>query len=152
MAEVTDGTLVDGRYRIERRLGSGGMADVYCAADSQLGRDVAIKVLHRRFAQDQEFVERFRREASAAAGLQHPNVVGVFDRGEYDGTYYIAMEYLRGRTLKDVIAQDAPLDQERALDIAVQILKAAGFAHKRGIIHRDFKPQNVIVDDGDRLK
>ncbi|MDQ1680756.1 MAG: eukaryotic-like serine/threonine-protein kinase, partial [Frankiaceae bacterium] len=87
-----------------------------------------------------------------AAGLQHPNVVGVFDRGEYDGTYYIAMEFLRGRTLKDVIAQEAPLDQARALDIAVQILKAAGFAHRRGIIHRDFKPQNVIVDDEDRVK
>ena len=76
------------------------MADVYCAEDTHLGRKVALKVLHRRFAQDQEFVERFRREASAAAGLQHPNVVGVFDRGEHDGTYYIAMEYLRGRTLK----------------------------------------------------
>src|SRR4051812_11206425 len=80
MAEVTDGTLVDGRYRIERRLGSGGMADVYCAYDHQLGRQIALKVLHRRFARDREFVERFRREASAAAGLQHPNVVGVFDR------------------------------------------------------------------------
>src|SRR5436305_2423237 len=128
------------------------MADVYCAHDEHLGRDVAIKLLHRRFAQDQEFVERFRREASAAVGIQHPNVVGVFDRGEYDGTYYIAMEYLRGRTLKDVIAQDAPLDQERALDIAVQILRAAGFAHRRGIVHRDFKPQNVIVDEEDRVK
>src|ERR687884_755388 len=126
MAEVTDGTLVDGRYRIERRLGSGGMADVYCAYDHQLGRQIALKVLHRRFARDREFVERFRREASAAAGLQHPNVVGVFDRGEYDGTYYIAMEYLRGRTLKELIAQEAPLDQERAVDITVQILRAAG--------------------------
>src|SRR5947199_816018 len=152
MAEVTDGTLVDGRYRIERRLGSGGMADVYCAADSQLGRQIALKVLHRRFARDREFVERFRREASSAAALQHPNVVGVFDRGEYDGTYYIAMEYLRGRTLKEVITGEAPLDQERALDITVQILKAAGFAHRRGVVHRDFKPQNVIVDDEDRVK
>src|SRR6058998_2495 len=103
MAEVADGTVVDGRYTIQCRIGSGGMADVYRAEDSQLGRDVALKVLHRRFARDQEFVERFRREASAAAGLAHPNVVGVYDRGEYDGTYYIAMEYLRGRTLKDVI-------------------------------------------------
>src|ERR671927_1794277 len=147
MAEVTDGTLVDGRYRIERRLGSGGMADVYCAYDHQLGRQIALKVLHRRFARDQDFVERFRREASAAAGLQHPNVVGVFDRGEYDGTYYIAMEYLRGRTLKQLIAEEAPLDQMRALDITVQILRAAGFGHRRGVIHRDFKPQNVIVDE-----
>src|SRR5919106_2813478 len=117
MAEVADGTVVDGRYEIQRRLGSGGMADVYCAEDSQLGRQVALKVLHRRFARDREFVERFRREASAAAGLQHPNVVGVFDRGEYDGTYYIAMEYLPGATLKDVIREQAPLGQERVVDL-----------------------------------
>ncbi|MFL5893777.1 MAG: Stk1 family PASTA domain-containing Ser/Thr kinase [Thermoleophilaceae bacterium] len=152
MADVAENTLVDGRYRITERLGTGGMADVYCAHDEHLGRDVALKMLHKRFAQDQEFVERFRREASAAAGLQHPNVVGVFDRGQYDGTYYIAMEFLRGRTLKQLIAQEAPLDQERALDLTTQILRAAGFAHRRGVIHRDFKPQNVIVDDEDRVK
>jgi beta-lactam-binding protein with PASTA domain len=152
VAEVAENTIVDGRYRITTRIGTGGMADVYCAHDEHLGRDVALKVLHRRFAQDQEFVERFRREASAAAGLQHPNVVHVYDRGQYDGTYYIAMEFLRGRTLKDVIAQEAPLGQERAIDITVQILKAAGAGHRRGIIHRDFKPQNVIVDDEDRVK
>ena len=96
MADVAEGTVVDGRYRIQRRIGSGGMADVYSAQDSQLGREVAIKMLHRRFSRDLEFVERFRREASAAAALQHPNVVSVFDRGEYDGTYYIAMEFLPG--------------------------------------------------------
>src|SRR3954465_10012938 len=152
MAEVADGTVVDGRYRIQRRIGSGGMADVYCAQDSQLGRQIALKVLHRRFARDREFVERFRREASAAAGLQHPNVVGVFDRGEYDGTYYIAMEFLPGRTLKELIRDEAPLDQLRAIDFAIQILQAASFAHRRGVIHRDFKPHNVIVGDDGRLK
>jgi beta-lactam-binding protein with PASTA domain len=152
VAEVAEGTIVDGRYEIQRRLGSGGMADVYCAQDSQLGRQVALKVLHRRFARDTEFVERFRREASAAAGLQHPNVVGVFDRGEYDGTYYIAMEYLPGRTLKDVIREEAPLDQLRAIDYGIQILQAASFAHRRGVIHRDFKPHNVMVGADDRLK
>jgi eukaryotic-like serine/threonine-protein kinase len=152
VAEVAENAIVDGRYRITGRIGTGGMADVYCAHDEHLGRDVALKMLHRRFAQDQEFVERFRREASAAAGLQHPNVVNVFDRGEYDGTYYIAMEFLRGRTLKDLISQEAPLDQIRALDITVQILRAAGFGHRRGVIHRDFKPQNVIIDDEDRVK
>jgi beta-lactam-binding protein with PASTA domain len=152
VAEVAENTVVDGRYRIMERIGTGGMADVYCAHDEHLGRDIALKMLHRRFAQDQEFVERFRREASAAAGLQHPNVVGVFDRGRYDGTYYIAMEYLRGRTLKQLITQEAPLDQIRALDITVQILRAAGAGHRRGVIHRDFKPQNVIVDDEDRVK
>jgi eukaryotic-like serine/threonine-protein kinase len=152
MAEVAEGAVVDGRYTIERRIGSGGMADVYCAQDAQLGRQIALKVLHRRFARDREFVERFRREASAAAGLQHPNVVGVFDRGEYDGTYYIAMEYLPGRTLKDVIREEAPLDQERAIAIGIQILRAASFAHRRGVIHRDFKPHNVIVAGDDSLK
>jgi len=145
MAEVAGNTVVDGRYRILNRIGSGGMADVYCAEDTHLGRQVALKVLHHRFAQDQEFVERFRREASAAAGLQHPNVVGVFDRGAHDGTYYIAMEFLQGETLKDLIKREAPLPQERAIDLGIQILRAAGFAHKRGVIHRDFKPHNVMV-------
>ena len=96
MTEVANHTIVDGRYKILGRIGSGGMADVYLAEDTHLGREVALKVLHRRFAQDAEFVERFRREAKAAAGLQHPNVVGVYDRGEHEGTYYIAMEYLPG--------------------------------------------------------
>jgi beta-lactam-binding protein with PASTA domain len=147
MTEVADNTLVDSRYRILRRIGSGGMADVYCAEDTHLGRQVALKVLHRRFAQDQEFVERFRREASAAAGLQHPNVVGVFDRGRHDGTYYIAMEHLPGRTLKEIVETEAPLSQERVVDFGLQILHAAGFAHRHGVIHRDFKPHNVIVDE-----
>jgi serine/threonine-protein kinase len=140
-------TVVDGRYRIERRLGSGGMADVYLATDEQLGRRIALKVLYRRFSEDPEFVERFRREASAAAGLQHQHVVSVYDRGEWEGTYYIAMEYLDGRPLKSVIAQEAPLDPDIAVAYAIQILKAARFAHRRGVIHRDLKPHNVIVDD-----
>jgi serine/threonine-protein kinase len=147
MTEVAGNTVVDGRYRVLRRIGSGGMADVYCAEDTHLGRQVAIKVLHRRFAQDQEFVERFRREAKAAAGLNHPNVVGVFDRGEHEGTYYIAMEFLEGRPLKDIVTSEAPLSQERVVDLGVQILHAAGFAHRHGVIHRDFKPHNVIVDE-----
>jgi eukaryotic-like serine/threonine-protein kinase len=147
VTEVADNTLVDSRYRILRRIGSGGMADVYCAEDTHLGRQVALKVLHRRFAQDQEFVERFRREASAAAGLQHPNVVGVFDRGRHDGTYYIAMEHLPGRTLKEIVESEARLAQDRVVDFGLQILQAAGFAHRHGVIHRDFKPHNVIVDE-----
>jgi beta-lactam-binding protein with PASTA domain/predicted Ser/Thr protein kinase len=152
MSDLADGAVVDGRYRIIRRIGSGGMADVYCAQDEHLGREVALKVLHRRFAQDAEFVERFRREASAAAGLQHAHVVGVYDRGEHEGTYYIAMEYLRGRTLKDIVANEAPLDQLRVIDLGIQILQAAGFAHRNGVVHRDFKPHNVIVDENGNAK
>ena len=145
-------TVVDGRYRVLHRLGSGGMAEVYCAQDLQLGRKVALKILYRRFAEDGEFVERFRREASSAAGLQHQHVVAVYDRGEYDGTYYIAMEYLDGRSLKTIVEQEAPLDPDRAIDLTIQVLRAARFAHRRGIIHRDLKPHNVIVDAEGRAK
>ncbi|MFL5782731.1 MAG: PASTA domain-containing protein [Thermoleophilaceae bacterium] len=152
MAEVADGAVVAGRYRIVGRLGSGGMADVYLAEDSQLGRQVALKILHRRFSRDQQFVERFRREASAAAGLQHPHIVGVYDRGEHDDTYYIVMEYLPGRTLRDLLNEDGALPQERAIHFGIQILQAAGFAHRRGVVHRDFKPHNVIVAPDDSLK
>ncbi|HEU4656749.1 MAG TPA: Stk1 family PASTA domain-containing Ser/Thr kinase, partial [Capillimicrobium sp.] len=152
LRDVPRDTMVDGRYRVISRVGSGGMADVYCAEDTQLGRNVALKLLHRRFAEDREFVERFRREASSAASLQHPNVVAVYDRGQWDGTSYIAMEYLDGRTLKRVIDEEAPLPATRAIDLAVQILRAARFAHKRGVIHRDLKPHNVIVDAEGRAK
>src|ERR671936_857016 len=140
MADTTAGTLIDGRYKVLSRLGAGGMADVYLAEDQQLGRKVAVKLLHRRFSEDPGFVERFRREAQAAAGLQHPHVVSVYDRGAYDGTYYIAMEYLPGRSLKQLIRQEAPLDPIRAIDVTIQILKAAPFAHRRGVSSRDLKP------------
>src|ERR671915_838401 len=132
MRGIQRDTIIDGRYRVLRRLGSGGMADVYCAEDQQLGRRVALKLLYRRFAEDLQFVERFRREASSAAGLQHPNIVAVFDRGEWDGTYYIAMEYLEGRSLKQVVRDHGALDPALAVDLTIQILKAARFAHRRG--------------------
>jgi eukaryotic-like serine/threonine-protein kinase len=152
MQGVTRDTVIDERYRVLSRIGSGGMADVYCAEDTQLGRNVAIKLLYQRFAEDDEFVQRFRREASSAAGLQHPNVVQVYDRGEWDGTYYIAMEFLEGRSLKQIIREEGPLDPDRAIDIVIQVLRAERFAHKRGIVHRDIKPHNVIVDDEGRAK
>jgi serine/threonine-protein kinase len=145
-------TVVDGRYRLVTRIGSGGMADVWCAEDLQLGRKVALKLLHERFAGDQEFIERFRREASSAAGLQHPHVVSVYDRGEWEGTYYIAMEFLEGESLKEIVERDAPIDPDRAIELTLQILRAARFAHRRSIVHRDFKPQNIIVDHEDRAK
>jgi eukaryotic-like serine/threonine-protein kinase len=152
MPELATGTLIDGRYKVLSRLGAGGMADVFLAEDQQLGRKVALKLLYHRFAEDPGFVERFRREAQAAAGLQHPNVVSVYDRGAYDDTFYIAMEYLPGRSLKQLIRREAPLDQLRAIDIAIQVLKAARFAHRHGVIHRDLKPHNVIIDDTDHAK
>ncbi|HSR94153.1 MAG TPA: PASTA domain-containing protein [Solirubrobacterales bacterium] len=143
--EVGEGSTIDGRYRLLRRIGSGGMADVWLAEDAHLQRRVALKILHRRFAQDREFVERFRREAEAAAGLQHPNIVAVFDRGDVDGTYYIAMQLLEGRSLKALI--DQGLTPEQSVGLIRQVLEAAGFAHRHGVVHRDLKPQNVIVDD-----
>src|ERR1700692_2422556 len=149
---VEPDTIIDGRYRVISRLGSGGMADVYLAEDQLLGRQVAVKLLHHHFAEDQEFVERFRREASSAAGLSHPNIVAIFDRGEWNGTYYIAMEYVAGRTLKAIVREEGPLDPARAIDIVIQILRAARSAHKRGVIHRDLKPHNVILDEEGRAR
>jgi len=145
-------TIIDQRYRVLSRLGSGGMAEVYLAEDQLLGRQVAVKVLHHHFAEDQEFVERFRREASSAAALSHPNIVGIFDRGEWNGTYYIAMEYVEGRTLKAIVREEGALDPAIAIDIVIQILRAARFAHKRGVIHRDLKPHNVILDEEGRAR
>src|ERR1700694_5431596 len=145
-------TIVDARYRVISRLGSGGMADVYLAEDQLLGRQVAVKLLHHHFAEDHEFVERFRREASSAAGLSHPNIVGIFDRGEWNGTYYIAMEYVAGRSLKSIVREQGALDPAVAIDTVVQILRAARFAHKRGVIHRDLKPHNVILDEEGRAR
>jgi len=152
MATIDRDTIIDGRYRVLRRLGSGGMADVYLVEDQQLGRRVALKLLYHRLAEDQQFVERFRREASSAASLQHPSIVGIFDRGEWDGTYYIAMEYVEGRTLKDIVRERGPAPPEAAVDVVLQILRAARFAHQRGVVHRDIKPQNVLIDEEGRIK
>ena len=149
--QMAPGVVLDSRYRLLSRLGTGGMAEVWAAEDTELGRQVALKMLHSRLAADQDFVERFRREASAAAGLQHPNVVSVYDRGESQGTYYIAMEYLRGASLKDLVRR-GPLDAGYAVELVVQVLRAAGFAHRRGIVHRDLKPHNVMLDDEGRVK
>src|SRR6201997_4879164 len=149
---VEPDTIIDGRYRVISRVGSGGMADVYLAHDQLLGREVAVKVLHHHFAEDQEFVERFKRGASSAAALSHPNIVGIFDRGEWNGTYYIAMEYVAGRSLKALVRERGPMDPRQSIDIVIQILSAARFAHKRGVIHRDLKPHNVILDEDGRAR
>jgi beta-lactam-binding protein with PASTA domain/predicted Ser/Thr protein kinase len=142
--------MVDERYRLDRKIGSGGMADVWLAEDTELDRNVAIKILHDRFAQDGEFVQRFQREAQSAAGLQHPNVVGVFDRGSFRDSYFIAMEYVDGPSLKDLVK--GGMGAKDAIDFTRQILNAARFAHRKGIIHRDLKPQNVLIDDEGRAR
>jgi serine/threonine-protein kinase len=145
-------TLFDGRYLITRKLGSGGMANVYLAQDQELGRRVAIKILDDRHARDDQFVERFRREAQNAAGLSHPNIVSIYDRGDSEGTYYIAMEHVEGRTLKELLVARGPSPLGIAIDYTRQILSALRFAHRNGIVHRDIKPHNVIVDGEGRVK
>src|ERR687887_1516294 len=144
--------VFDGRYKVVRKLGTGGMANVYLAEDQELGRRVAIKMLDDRHSQDEQFVERFRREAQNAAGLTHPNIVSIYDRGEAEGTYYIAMEYLEGRTLKELLLARGPTPVKVAVNYTRQILAAVGFAHRNGIVHRDIKPHNVLVDPEGRLK
>src|SRR5918999_4491323 len=145
-------TLFDGRYRIVSKLGAGGMANVYLAEDQELGRRVAIKILDDRHANDDQFVERFGREAKNAAGRSHPNIVSIYDRGEAEGTYYIAMEHLDGRNLKELIVARGPAPVRIAIDYARQILQALRFAHRNGIVHRDIKPHNVVVDGDGRVK
>src|SRR5919199_1372472 len=151
VSDALIGTLFDGRYKVERRLGSGGMATVYCAEDQELGRRVAIKILNDRHAHDEQFIERFRREAKNAAGLSHPNIVSIYDRGEADGTYYIAMEYMDGRSLKELIVRDT-IPVPVAIAYTRQILAALRFAHRHGIVHRDIKPHNVLVGPEGGLK
>jgi eukaryotic-like serine/threonine-protein kinase len=155
MAGVSDSlinTLFDDRYRILRKLGSGGMANVYLAEDEDLGRRVAIKILNERYAEDDLFIERFRREAKSAAGLSHPNIVSIYDRGEAEGTYYIAMEVIEGRSLKELILTRGALPISTAISYEKQLLEAIGFAHRHGIIHRDIKPHNVLVSADQQAK
>jgi beta-lactam-binding protein with PASTA domain/predicted Ser/Thr protein kinase len=152
VSDTLIGTVFDGRYKIVRKLGTGGMADVYLAEDQELGRRVAIKILNDRHAADDSFVERFRREAKNAAGLSHPNIVSIYDRGNAEETYYIAMEFLDGRSLKELIVGRGPAPIKTAIEYARQILAAVGFAHRHGIVHRDIKPHNVLVGPEGRLK
>ena len=145
--------LVDNRYALVQSLGMGGMGEVYLAHDEVLDRDVALKVLRKRHAGDVEFAERFEREALSAASLSHPNIVQVYNKGETgDGTSYIVMEYVPGGTLGEQIEQGAPFEARKAAAMAAQIAEALGAAHERGVIHRDIKPQNVLLDSSGDLK
>jgi serine/threonine protein kinase len=139
-------TVVNKRYSIIHTLGRGGMAKVYLAHDEVLDRDVALKALREQFADDEEFVERFKREAQSAAALTHSHIVQVYDRGETeDGSSYIAMEYVPGGTLKERISSGGPLEPGVAASLALQIAEALSAAHERGVVHRDIKPQNVLL-------
>src|SRR5215213_1075637 len=146
-------TILDNRYDVVRPLGSGGMGEVYLARDRVLGRDVALKVLRRQYAGDEEFAERFRREAMSAAALSHPNIVQVYDRGETEEkASYIAMEYVPGGTLKERISTEGPLEAADAAALGAQVAEALGAAHDRGMVHRDIKPQNVLLTANGRAK
>jgi beta-lactam-binding protein with PASTA domain/tRNA A-37 threonylcarbamoyl transferase component Bud32 len=141
-----------GRYAVIERVGSGGMAEVYRARDELLGREVAVKVLSDRLSTDRSFVERFRREAQSAANLNHPNVVSLYDYGADDGAYYIVMEYIEGKSLGDVVAENGPLLPERAAEIASDVAAALERAHGSGLVHRDIKPTNIMVTSSGQTK
>ena len=146
------GSTVDGRYRVLSLLARGGMATVYEALDLRLDRVVALKIMHPHLAHDQAFVSRFQREAKAAARLTHGHVVAVYDQGEDNGLIYLAMEYVPGRTLRDVLRQYGPLTPEQALVFLDPVLEALAAAHAAGFVHRDIKPENVLISDDGRVK
>lgn len=141
------GRVVADRYEIQELLGTGGMSSVYRAHDKLLERSVALKILHEHFSGDPEYVERFRREARAIAKVSHPNIVTVIDRGEFDESQFIVFEHVPGETLKDVVEREGPLPVVEALAFAHQVARALAYAHERGIVHRDVKPHNILVDE-----
>jgi serine/threonine-protein kinase len=145
-------TVFNGRYELHRRIARGGMADVFLARDQLLDRPVAVKVLFPEFATDPNFVERFRREAQSAANLNHPNIVSVYDWGQEQGTYFIVMEYIEGRSLADILRTEGPLHPQRAAEVASDIAAALGFAHRNGVVHRDVKPGNVLISPSGQVK
>ncbi len=147
-----EATVINDRYEIHKRIGRGGMADVFLARDLLLDRQVAIKVLFPEFAIDPNFVERFRREAQAAANLSHPNIVNVYDWGKYSGTYFITMEYVQGRTLAEILRTNRQLTAKQAAEIASEVAAALGFAHEAGLAHRDIKPANILIGSNGQVK
>ncbi|MBN1290099.1 MAG: Stk1 family PASTA domain-containing Ser/Thr kinase [Actinobacteria bacterium] len=146
------GKVLNNRYELRALIGSGGMADVYRASDNLLGRPVAVKILHPQYAKDPIFIERFRQEAQAAANLNQPNIVNVYDWGIEGDIYFLVMEYVEGRDLKDIILEGGPLLPERTVEIALAICSALDAAHAQGIVHRDIKPQNIIITKDNQVK
>jgi len=144
--------VVNDRYRVERSVGRGGMAEVFLAHDLLLDRPVALKVLFPEYANDPNFVERFRREAQSAAGLTHPNIVAVYDWGKVNNTYFIAMEFVQGRTLASILKEKLRLTARQACDVAVDVASALGFAHDNGVVHRDIKPGNILIGSTGQVK
>ncbi|WP_367650322.1 Stk1 family PASTA domain-containing Ser/Thr kinase [Nocardioides sp. zg-DK7169] len=151
-ADPLTGRLLDGRYRVGRRIARGGMASVYEATDTRLDRTVAVKVMHPGLGDDDEFAARFVREAHAAARLSHPNVVAVFDQGNDDGVVFLAMEMVVGHTLRDTISQESPMSPARAIALLEPVLAALATAHRAGLVHRDVKPENVLIAEDGRIK
>ena len=149
---LKNGTVLNGRYEILSMVGTGGMADVYRARDNVLKRMVAIKVLKEEYSSDAGFVAKFRREAQAAGGLSHPNIVSVYDVGEQFGTYYIVMELVEGFTLKKYIEKKGQMSQHDAVQVTMQVARGLNAAHEQGIIHRDVKPQNIMVSRDGKIK
>jgi len=149
---VSNMPIVNDRYRVERSVGRGGMAEVFLAHDLLLDRPVALKVLFPEYANDPNFVERFRREAQSAAGLTHPNIVAVYDWGKVNNTYFIAMEFVQGRTLASILKEKLRLTARQACDVAVDVASALGFAHDNGVVHRDIKPGNILIGSTGQVK
>ena len=146
------GELIAGRYELEELVGSGGMSSVYRAHDRLLERSVALKILHEQYTRDDDYVERFRREARSVAQLTHPNIVTVIDRGEQDGRQFIVFEYVDGENLKQLVDREGPLSPHEAIELGLQVARGLAFAHDQGLVHRDVKPQNVLLDADGRAK
>ena len=145
-------STIDGRYQVITRIASGGMGEVYRAHDAVLGREVALKVLHPQFAGDRGFVDRFRREARAAAILNHPSIVGVYDWGETEDTYFMIMEFVRGMNLRGLLSQYGRLEPAQVVEVALPVLSALEHAHGHGIVHRDVKPENILISEDGTVK
>ncbi len=152
VSDAVVGRLLDGRYRVGEQVARGGMATVYVGVDTRLDRPVAIKVMHAAYAHDEAFVARFTREARSAAKLSHPNVVAVYDQGDDDGTVFLVMEYVEGRTLRDLLTERGRLSPAEAFDVMEPVLAALAAAHTAGLVHRDVKPENVLLADDGRIK